>query len=339
MWNLRITMAGVILGAAGAAMAGDPPYFSSLSWVGHFTDGHGQMLEGPNPPYATSYYEGCNPNGLGFNSLVQTTVENGAASLSIDSDLCYRFGGISLDRSVIQMQWRDIVFTGPYPEGMLFQVTMNFEYSYLRSTSTNGTGFADSTLSYLINSPCCNDLPATGGVVTGLISTTLNVRIGTTDIASISLYLELQQLLLDNDDSATGLVYFSLPTSGPVFNIPLPDVTVNSVQANIVDNIWFGLPNQFSADLTGPGGVPDGCVDAFDLGTLLGAWCSAAGDADPPGDVDPPCEDCTSPNALLADLSGPVDGAPDGCVDAFDLAKLLANWCSVAGGNPCGTCQ
>ena len=29
---------------------------------------------------------------------------------------------------------------------------------------------------------------------------------------------------------------------------------------------------------------------------------------------------------------------PDGCVDAFDLAKLLAEWCSVAGGNPCGTC-
>ena len=27
-----------------------------------------------------------------------------------------------------------------------------------------------------------------------------------------------------------------------------------------------------------------------------------------------------------------------GCVDAFDLAKLLAAWCSVLGGNPCGTC-
>ncbi|MCZ6445762.1 MAG: hypothetical protein O6758_06220, partial [Planctomycetota bacterium] len=93
------------------------------------------------------------------------------------------------------------------------------------------------------------------------------------------------------------------------------------------------------ADLTGPLGVPDGCVDAFDLGTLLGAWCSAASDPDPSGDVDPPCEGCTSPNFALADISGPVDGVPDGCVDAFDLAKLLANWCSVAGGNPCGTCQ
>ena len=28
----------------------------------------------------------------------------------------------------------------------------------------------------------------------------------------------------------------------------------------------------------------------------------------------------------------------DGCVDAFDLNILLADWWSVAGGNPCGTC-
>ena len=95
--------------------------------------------------------------------------------------------------------------------------------------------------------------------------------------------------------------------------------------------------SEFSADLTGPLGVPDGCVDAFDLGTLLGAWCSSAGDPDPPKDEDPPCEDCTSPNFALADISGAAN-VPDGCVDAFDLAKLLAAWCSVAGGNPCGTC-
>ncbi len=38
-----------------------------------------------------------------------------------------------------------------------------------------------------------------------------------------------------------------------------------------------------------------------------------------------------------ADISGPR-GVPDGCVDAFDLGTLLAEWCSVAGGNPCGTC-
>ena len=31
------------------------------------------------------------------------------------------------------------------------------------------------------------------------------------------------------------------------------------------------------ADLSGPAKVPDGCVDAFDLGTLLGAWCSFLG--------------------------------------------------------------
>ncbi len=89
------------------------------------------------------------------------------------------------------------------------------------------------------------------------------------------------------------------------------------------------------ADISGPrGGVPDGCVDAFDLGTMLGAWCSAVNDPNPPS---PPCENCIPVNLALADISGAAN-VPDGCVDAFDLAKLLAEWCSVAGGNPCGTC-
>ena len=38
-----------------------------------------------------------------------------------------------------------------------------------------------------------------------------------------------------------------------------------------------------------------------------------------------------------SDTTGPR-GVPDGCVDAFDLGALLGAWCSVAGGNPCGTC-
>ncbi len=38
-----------------------------------------------------------------------------------------------------------------------------------------------------------------------------------------------------------------------------------------------------------------------------------------------------------ADITG-SGGVPDGSVDAFDLGALLAAWCSVAGGNPCGTC-
>ncbi len=87
-------------------------------------------------------------------------------------------------------------------------------------------------------------------------------------------------------------------------------------------------------DLTGPGGVPDGCVDAFDLGAMLGAWCSAVNDPNPPS---PPCENCSPANLALADISGAANVA-DGCVDAFDLAKLLAAWCSFLGGNPCGTC-
>ncbi|MCH8343247.1 MAG: hypothetical protein IH983_04595 [Planctomycetes bacterium] len=103
--------------------------------------------------------------------------------------------------------------------------------------------------------------------------------------------------------------------------------------------VYTDSPGILQTDIAGPlgAGIPDGCVDAFDLGLLLGAWCSSAGDPDPPGDVDPPCEGCLSPNFGLADISGP-DGAPDGCVDAFDLAKLLNDWCSVAGGNPCGSC-
>ncbi len=44
------------------------------------------------------------------------------------------------------------------------------------------------------------------------------------------------------------------------------------------------------------------------------------------------CEALSGP-----DITGPR-GVPDGCVDAFDLGALLAAWCSVAGGNPCGTC-
>ncbi|MCZ6810396.1 MAG: FG-GAP repeat protein, partial [Planctomycetota bacterium] len=91
----------------------------------------------------------------------------------------------------------------------------------------------------------------------------------------------------------------------------------------------------FPADITGPRDVPDGCVDAFDLGAMLGAWCSAVNDPNPPS---PPCENCTPANLAVADISG-AGNAPDGCIDAFDLAKLLAEWCSVAGGNPCGTCQ
>ena len=65
-----------------------------------------------------------------------------------------------------------------------------------------------------------------------------------------------------------------------------------------------------------------GAVDAFDLAIMLGAWCSAVNDPNPPS---PPCENCFPENPAFADISGPAN-APDGCVDAFDLAKLLAAW-------------
>ncbi|MCH8343186.1 MAG: PQQ-dependent sugar dehydrogenase [Planctomycetes bacterium] len=156
-------------------------------------------------------------------------------------------------------------------------------------------------------------------------------------------------------EDAFGELYLCDRTvGGKVFKIVpaaavTPDCNMNGIpdDCDIVvgastDRNGNGVPDECEppADISGPlgPGFPDGCVDAFDLGTLLGAWCSAASDPDPPGDVDPPCEGCTSPNFALADISGPVDGVSDGCVDAFDLAKLLANWCSFLGGNPCGTC-
>ncbi len=90
------------------------------------------------------------------------------------------------------------------------------------------------------------------------------------------------------------------------------------------------------ADLTGPRGVPDGCVVASYLVAMLGAWCSAVNDPNPPS---PPCENCTQANLDLADIAGPSGGPPDGCVDSNDLLELLGDWCSVVGGNPCGTCS
>ncbi len=101
-----------------------------------------------------------------------------------------------------------------------------------------------------------------------------------------------------------------------------------------IENLPFEIVGLSPADIAGPGGVPDGCVDAFDLGAMLGAWCSDVNDPNPPS---PPFENCSPANLAIADISGPAN-APDGCVDAFDLPKLLAGWCSVAGGNPCGTC-
>ncbi len=132
------------------------------------------------------------------------------------------------------------------------------------------------------------------------------------------------------------------PSCAPQSTNNAADYALTSGAAVFINNAAqsFALIEPSVADFSGPlgAGFPDGCVDAFDLGTLLGAWCSAASDPDPRGDVDPPCEGCVSPNFALADISGAAM-VPDGCVDAFDLAKLLAEWCSVAGGNPCGTCD
>lgn len=58
------------------------------------------------------------------------------------------------------------------------------------------------------------------------------------------------------------------------------------------------------ADITGPGGLPDGVVDVVDLLFLLALWGG------------PGC----------ADFTGPVPNVPDGVVDVLDLLGVLAAW-------------
>ncbi|MCH8342496.1 MAG: DUF4215 domain-containing protein [Planctomycetes bacterium] len=143
---------------------------------------------------------------------------------------------------------------------------------------------------------------------------------------------------LASDDDSCGVDGFSSTVTVPVVAGNCYKIQVGGWQG-LTGSGTITITGVANADISGPGGAgfPDGCVDAFDLGVVLGAWCSTPASGNPP--PDPPCvgAGCLSPDFLLADLSGPV-GAPDGCVDAFDLAKILANWCSVAGGNPCGTC-
>jgi hypothetical protein len=62
-----------------------------------------------------------------------------------------------------------------------------------------------------------------------------------------------------------------------------------------------------AADITGPGGAPDGNVDALDYLLLIGQWGSPCGG---------PCD---------ADITGPGD-APDGNVDALDFLLVIGQW-------------
>ena len=117
-------------------------------------------------------------------------------------------------------------------------------------------------------------------------------------------------------------------------DLPAPNTDFVAVAAGSLHGLGLKPPT-FPADITGPLGVPDGCVDSTDLTILLGAWCSAVNDPNPPS---PPCENCTQANLDSADIAGPAQGPPDGCVDSNDLTKLLGQWCSAIGGNPCGTC-
>ena len=73
----------------------------------------------------------------------------------------------------------------------------------------------------------------------------------------------------------------------------------------------------------------DGTVDVNDVNDV--AFVPGDGEQDFFGWL--PLDD-----TLTGDITGPISGVPDGCVDSFDLNMVLAEWCSTLGGNPCGTC-
>jgi len=73
-----------------------------------------------------------------------------------------------------------------------------------------------------------------------------------------------------------------------------------------------GTPGACAADITGPGNLPDGNVDALDFLVLLAQWGT-------------PCTGSCS-----ADITGPVPLTPDGNIDALDFLLLIAQWGSPA---------
>ncbi len=104
------------------------------------------------------------------------------------------------------------------------------------------------------------------------------------------------------------------------FPVPAPPGGNEDCNGNFVNDL-IDILNGTSQDCNN-NLVPDSCDIA----------AGTSRDADSNGIPDE-CEPATN----AADITGP-GGVPDGCVDAFDLGALLAAWCSVAGGNPCGTC-
>jgi hypothetical protein len=88
-----------------------------------------------------------------------------------------------------------------------------------------------------------------------------------------------------------------------VFDNEAPD-EIDAALAWVLENLAGGAG--CPADITGPGGEPDGNVDALDFLELIAQW----------GCPSPPC---------TADIAGP-GGGPDGTVDAIDFLELIAQW-------------
>ena len=123
--------------------------------------------------------------------------------------------------------------------------------------------------------------------------------------------------LTASDGAAGDLFGFSVSVSG--------DVAVVGAQLHD-DNGTASGSAYVSVGLLGLDCNGNGQPDACDI--FLGVSCDSNANGIP--------DDCELA-ASGPDITGP-GGVPDGCVDAFDLGALLASWCSVAGGNPCGTC-
>lgn len=107
-------------------------------------------------------------------------------------------------------------------------------------------------------------------------------------------------------------------------------------QVDVLDRDQFSC--DFSVCSIGPVEHPFPVVDALQGSDQTSAVMMTFGD----GRVDLVGFNFTVQRCTLAGIGTPslwiADINRDGCVDAFDLSILLAEWCSEAGGNPCGTC-
>ena len=79
-----------------------------------------------------------------------------------------------------------------------------------------------------------------------------------------------------NDNGIADSVDLAAKTSADCNDNGIPD-ECEIAAGTLADANRNGIPDECESlsDITGPLGVPDGCVDSFDLNTVLAAWCSS----------------------------------------------------------------